>query len=249
LRGILILAGKEPKRGTVLSAVLESLDARGIEIRLRWRDPLSDIADWPPGLVVQRGVSTDVLTALAARGGPIVNDPSACLRLGDRSATLSHLASAGLPVPRHRVCRDWADVTALASSGAVYVKAGDTGRGAGVARIAIPGDAAPFPGPWHVETEWPGDGIDRKIYVVGNRVFGLLKRWPRGGDATPFTPTTAMRALALRTGAALGLEIFGVDLVGQDGRFAVVDVNAFPGFRGVTGAFDAVADYIAARAG
>lgn len=245
---ILMLAGKEPRRGTVLSAVAERLAGRGLTIRLGWRDPLNDIVDWPSGLVVQRGVSNDVLTALAARGGPIINDPSACLGLGDRSATLSHLASADLPVPQHRVCRDWTEVTALTRSGAVYVKAEGTGRGAGVARIAGPEVAAPFPAPWHVEVERPGDGIDRKIYVVGDRAFGLLKRWPRDGDAPPFTPTAAMRELAMRAGAALGLEIFGVDLVGQDSRFAIVDVNAFPGFRGVPGAFDAVADYIAARA-
>jgi ribosomal protein S6--L-glutamate ligase len=248
LPDILILAGKEPRQGTVLSSVEARLTERGLTIRLGWRDPISDIEDWPSGLVVQRGVSDEVLTALAARGGSILNDPSACLRLGDRSATLSHLASAGLPVPRHRVCREWAEVAALARSGAIYVKAGGAGRGAGVARIADPEDAAPFPGPWHVEVEQPGDGIDRKIYVVGDRAFGLLKRWPRDGDAAPFTPTAAMRDLARRAGAALGLEIYGVDLVGEDGRCAIVDVNAFPGFRGVTGAFDAVADYIAARA-
>jgi len=248
LPDILILAGKEPRQGTVLCAVEERLAERGLTIRLGWHDPVSDIFDWPSGLVVQRGVSKEVLTALAARGGPILNDPSACLRLDDRSATLSHLASAGLPVPRHRLCRDWAEVTGLARSGTVYVKAGGAGRGAGVARVPGPEDAAPFPGPWHVEVEQPGDGIDRKIYVAGDRVFGLLKRWPRDADAVPFTPKAAMHDLARRAGAALGLEIFGIDLVGMDGRFAIVDVNAFPGFRGVTGAFDAVADYVAARA-
>lgn len=245
---VLILAGKKPKPGTVISAVGQRLAERGLTIRLGWHDPLSDILDWKSGLVVQRGVSAEVLMALAARGGPVVNDPSACLRLRDRAATLSHLASAGLPVPRCRVCRDWEEVTALAGSGAVYVKAGGTGRSAGVARIADPGDAAPFAGPWHVEVEQPGDGTDRKVYVAGDRVFGLLKRWPRDGQAPPFAPAAEMRDLAMRAGAALGLEIFGVDLVGHDGRFAIVDVNAFPGFRGVTGAFDAVADYIAARA-
>ena len=245
---IRILAGKEPKRGTVLADVAVRLADRGLAVRVRWRDPLSDMADWPPGLVVQRGVSADVLRALAARGGPILNDPTACLRLADRSATLSRLAEADLPVPKHRICRNWEEVAALARSGPVFVKVGYSGRSAGVARIADPETPAPFPGPWHVEAEAPGDSLDRKIYVVGNRIFGLIKKWPRGGDVRPFAPTGAMREIALHTGSTLGLEIFGVDLVGKEGRLAIVDVNAFPGFRGVTGAYEAVADYIAARA-
>ena len=37
---------------------------------------------------------------------------------------------------------------------------------------------------------------------------------------------------AIRAGAALGLDLFGVDLLIRNGRPFVIDVNAFPGFRG-----------------
>jgi ribosomal protein S6--L-glutamate ligase len=38
--------------------------------------------------------------------------------------------------------------------------------------------------------------------------------------------------VALRAGAALGLNLFGVDLLVTDRGPVVIDVNAFPGFRG-----------------
>lgn len=52
------------------------------------------------------------------------------------------------------------------------------------------------------------------------------------------------RELARRVGAATGLEVYGADvLVGDDGP-RVVDVNAFPGFRGVPDAAEAVARHV-----
>ncbi|MFQ6550224.1 ATP-grasp domain-containing protein [Aestuariibius sp. 2305UL40-4] len=127
---------------------------------------------------------------------------------------------------------------------------GAEGRGAGV--LACPNGAPkepPFPGPWHVEAQLANDGFDRKLYVAGERVFGLLKAWPREENASPmpFEPPEKMVDLALRVGRAVDLEIYGVDLVGRDGVFGIVDVNPFPGFRGIPEAGQAIADHIAAR--
>ncbi|MDQ4069776.1 MAG: hypothetical protein M3203_09965, partial [Actinomycetota bacterium] len=56
------------------------------------------------------------------------------------------------------------------------------------------------------------------------------------------------RRAAVAAGAALGLEIFGVDLVvGGDGP-VVVDVNGFPGFKGVPPAAAWIADHLRAVA-
>ena len=61
----------------------------------------------------------------------------------------------------------------------------------------------------------------------------------------------SIRAAALAAGYALGLELYGVDfLLPQDGSgdFAVVDVNAFPGYNGLDDAPAALADYLFERA-
>ncbi|MCP9981522.1 hypothetical protein [Actinomadura madurae] len=44
------------------------------------------------------------------------------------------------------------------------------------------GDAFPArgPGPWLVQDRIPGDGWDRKLFVVGPHVHGTLRRWRPG---------------------------------------------------------------------
>jgi len=253
---ILILAGKRPLPGTVLADVRAHLERGGLRVCVDWRDPLDALATARPALLVHRGLTPEMLGRLAAAECPrdvaVVNPPAACLLALDRGRALDSLRGAGVPVPRSSVETDWADVRRLIHRGAVYVKAlsGSIGRGAGVVslpRSTITADP-PFPGPWHVETAASSDGLDRKLYVVGSRVFGLLKPWPREGvPARPFEPPVAMTELALAVGRAVGLELFGVDLVGRDDEFAVVDLNPFPGYRGVAGAATAVADHSAAR--
>jgi hypothetical protein len=52
-----------------------------------------------------------------------------------------------------------------------------------------------------------------------------------------------------RCGRALGLDLFGVDVVESGGRPYVVDASSFPGFKGVPDAPLRVARYIYAAAG
>jgi ribosomal protein S6--L-glutamate ligase len=52
--------------------------------------------------------------------------------------------------------------------------------------------------------------------------------------------------LVLRTGKAFGLDIYGVDVLATPDGPVVVDVNAFPGFRGVAEAPAALAEFTAA---
>jgi ribosomal protein S6--L-glutamate ligase len=51
----------------------------------------------------------------------------------------------------------------------------------------------------------------------------------------------------LAVGPALGLTVYGVDLRIHDDRPVIVDVNGFPGFRGLPSAVPALLDTIRAR--
>ncbi len=172
----------------------------------------------------------------------------------DRSALLLRLARAGLPVPSHYHCDGWAEARSAAAARSVVVKAADgtIGRGSRVLfndKTALPPEP-PFPGPYVVEDRVAHDGTDRKLYVAGSHCFGLLKSWPRPHEAVarPFSPSLELRSLALATGRAAGLDIFGVDVViGPDGP-VIVDLNVFPGFRGIPGAAEAVAGHVRKRA-
>ena len=46
--------------------------------------------------------------------------------------------------------------------------------------------------------------------------------------------------------AALGLDVYGVDFLVAGDEFFAVDVNAFPGYKGVPQAPAAIADYLLA---
>jgi glutathione synthase/RimK-type ligase-like ATP-grasp enzyme len=64
----------------------------------------------------------------------------------------------------------------------------------------------------------------------------------------PVTPQ--VREIALRCGEAMGLSLYGLDVIESPDGPVVVDVNYFPGYKGVPGAAAAIADHIdhAARA-
>jgi ribosomal protein S6--L-glutamate ligase len=92
-----------------------------------------------------------------------------------------------------------------------------------------------------------GSGEDLKLYVVGDDVFGVRKRFStdsftRAGRACAVDPE--VRRIALRCGEALGLGLYGMDLIEHDGRVWVVDVNTFPGYKGVPRVASRIADYI-----
>ncbi len=94
----------------------------------------------------------------------------------------------------------------------------------------------------------PGDGWDRKLFVVGRYVHGTLRRWPARSLTEklgrPLHPDAELTALALAAGRVFGLCDYGVDVIdGPDGP-VIVDVNAFPGFKGVPAALDLLFDHL-----
>ena len=52
------------------------------------------------------------------------------------------------------------------------------------------------------------------------------------------------RDIVLKCGEVLGLHLYGVDLVRTERGPRVVDVNYFPGYKGVPGAAKLIADYV-----
>jgi RimK family alpha-L-glutamate ligase len=85
-------------------------------------------------------------------------------------------------------------------------------------------------------------GEDLRVFVVGDRVLGAMKRSARdgsfkanitrGGVGENYPLTPEIEDLALRVAQSLDLQIAGVDLLfGQDG-FLVCEANSAPGFEG-----------------
>lgn len=253
---VALLLGKPPKPGTLLAEVADELGARGCAVTIRLpHEGTVDVAELAEqDLVVHRGLHDSLAPLLAqidGRGIGLCNPWAGDRMLRDRRAWRDTLARSGVPVPSSTQVERWAEVLAGAVGQEVVVKVlAGPGRGARVVSGTHDTLApkAPFPGPYLVEPRLESDGTDRKLYVAGTSVRGLLKSSTLAGPHTTsgvaFDPEPAQVLLALRVGQVLGLHVFGVDLVQTPAGPVVVDVNAFPGFRGVDGAGTVVADHL-----
>ena len=243
-----LLLGRPPGPASVLSDVTARLRSAGLVVQMTVVDDRVPPAAYDAGLLVLKDLPAALLPQLV--GLPCCNSAESALVASDKAHVLGALVAAGVPAPRSAVVQDWAQVQARCAGRPTVVKprVGEQGRGV----LLLDGEAphtAPAPGPWLVQDRVSSDGLDRKLYVVGEDVAAVLRRWPapadRNGDV--ISASSALQELGRAAAAAVGLEIAGVDvLVGPDGP-VVVDVNAFPGFKGVPGAAARLADHLLAR--
>lgn len=257
---IALLWGKPPKPDSIAAAIEARLRDAGVEVLRHLPHERADDA-WVAAvrachLIVHRGVRAELLERVhdvpASRW---CNAPAAVRAVADRWSVHTALTAAGIAVPDARRATGWADVVARRAPPCVVKRLdGRAGRSAGV-HLQLGGDlpaAAPFPGPYVVQELVPGDGLDRTCYVAGARVFVARKRVdPDSGRSTltdVVAPSPAQRRLALDVGAALGLELYGLDAIDGPRGWTVVDVNPFPGARGVPGFADAVVRHVLQRA-
>ena len=252
-RAVALLLGRPPSATSVLHPVRAHLEAAGVLVTehvLPDGGPLPAAAG-QADLRVLKDLPTAAVQALAdARVRSCSDLPSAVLRCEDKLLASTRLHLAGVPLPATRCAADWAEVRALADGGAVVVKPRFGTGGRGVLVLDGPAPATPAtPGPWLVQERVPGDGRDRKLYVVGDRVHGVLRSWPAPADraGTPFPVSRGLSRVARAAADALGLTICGVDVVVSPGGPVVVDVNPFPGFKGVPGAAELLAAHLLRR--
>jgi ribosomal protein S6--L-glutamate ligase len=103
------------------------------------------------------------------------------------------------------------------------------------------------------------DGVDTKVYAVGQQVWTVRRRSPIGGagangrmvssSSERIEPASEIRRLAMACGEAFGLELFGVDVLESvEGSF-VVDVNDFPNYTGIDEAPEAIGSLVLHRLG
>lgn len=85
-------------------------------------------------------------------------------------------------------------------------------------------------------------GEDLRVFVIGNRVAGVMHRSnlkgdfraniSQGGVGKKYALTPEIEKLALSVAKVIGLDICGVDLLFADQGFKVCEVNSTPGFKG-----------------
>ena len=248
--------GKPVHDDSVFPEVFTYLQGKGVSVRVHLPHETGDLKPaWLSGaaLIVSRGLQPTALSALAdleRAGIPCCNRIDATVAAQHRGHLLRRLAEAELPVPRWNRVDTWSEVLACNMKQSIVVKAldGRRGRGVGVAflRPSEHSPVAPFPGPYVVQDRIVGDGRDRKVYVAGAACRGLFKPWPRRGssDQESFVPTSTLSGLALAVGRVLKLDIYSVDFLESAAGPVIVDVNVFPGFKGVPEAARLIGDHL-----
>ncbi|MFI7241453.1 RimK family alpha-L-glutamate ligase [Streptomyces qinglanensis] len=200
--------------------------------------------------------------ALERHGAVVVNSAAATARCQDRTRMAGLAHRAGLPFVRGRTVGALRELAGLQPTRPLVVKSRYSRRGDLVARVDGAREIRALCGIWGsepvvVQPFAANDGWDRKLWVISGQLFAGLRRselaedspaGPAGREpAEPLAPGDLPRDwydLALRTGAAFGLEVYGLDLVDGGGGPLIVDVNAFPGIRGQAGAPRALAELV-----
>ncbi|MFL5388057.1 MAG: RimK family alpha-L-glutamate ligase, partial [Myxococcales bacterium] len=124
-------------------------------------------------------------------------------------------------------------------------------RGEGVRIVRSESELLALPAPHEpvlAQEFVPGPGEDLRVYVAGDQVFATRKPFSSTSYSVPgleVAVTEEIRRLALRCGEAFGLGLFGLDIIESPDGPRVVDVNYFPGYKGIPRAPEAVATYIA----
>ncbi|HKO25670.1 MAG TPA: alpha-L-glutamate ligase, partial [Chloroflexota bacterium] len=199
----------------------------------------------------------DVAHRLEQRGALVVNRWSATVACQDRVLMAQRMRGTDCPWPQTWNLGTLGDVLAREDVLAtlpfpLIIKSRYSRRGDLVAKVHNVDEVQALAPQWRQEPVLlqefaAGDGWDIKVWVIGQQVFAARRRTPLERptvkDDFPLlagdVPHEWVR-VALEIGRVFGLRLFGVDLLMTARGPLIVDVNAFPGFRGVHGASSAL---------
>ena len=204
----------------------------------------------------ERGL--ELARALERDGVLVVNTAEATGECRNRVAMARRLDTAGIPASRTLAIGVLSEVINAVDFPAM-VKSQLSRRGDLVRKVGSGAELRSIATTWSgepviVQDFSAGDGWDYKAWAIGDEVHVGRRLSPLEtgavGDQKRTHPISdpgierVVRELAGSVGSAFNLELFGIDVLIHDGHAAVVDVNAFPGFRGVPGGADKLASYL-----
>jgi glutathione synthase/RimK-type ligase-like ATP-grasp enzyme len=200
-------------------------------------------------------LSKSLAGILHTQGARLLNPYPACVFTQDKIIAARIFQAAGIPVPESWVTGDLTLLEAVVRQKPVIIKPYLGHRGAGLTIVRDPDELrtlSPPPAPVLIQEYIEGSDEDLKIYVAGERVFGVKKPFSPESftkPGIPFEVSPQIREIALKCGKAFGLGLYGLDVVESSRGPYVVDLNYFPGYKGIPGVASVIAEYIEGYAG
>jgi ribosomal protein S6--L-glutamate ligase len=185
-----------------------------------------------------------ILEAAAASGIVTINHPRAIRLVRDKAARAARARAAAIPFPLSYFAVDLAHIDRIPRSHyPLVIKPNNGSSMRDVHRISRPADVYDLafdPGRDHyflAQQYVENEGYDIKAYVIGREVFPVRRSSPLHPSLNvaeaQIEVTAELARIAGQVRRVFGLDIFGIDVVPAPHGLVAVDINDFPGFRGV----------------
>ena len=215
--------------------------------------------DLPDVVIPRTGSGTgyfglSVLRHLEKLGVPLVNGSAAIEATKDKLWSCQIFAENNLPTPKTLLVKQPIDSNLVKKEigfpAVIKIFAGSYGKGVHLVQnkneftdftdfvYGIKSDEAMIVQQYI--SSRPGE--DLRVYVVGNKVLGAMKRSStdgsfktnitRGAIGSSFPMNERIEQIALDTAKALGLDIAGIDLLFDGQDYKLCEANSAPGFLG-----------------
>lgn len=242
----------------VIEEMVSRLERAGVEVECIFpaKQPvdLANIEVTHPLYVIKASTQAAMsyAGALHLAGARTLNPYPTVVAARNKLICTAAMRRAGIPVPESWMIMDPQQAAPLLAAGPLIFKPylGARGVGIHVVRSREELGEVEASSPLLVQRYHPNDGIDRKMYVTGGRLFGVKRAFPveRYEDKVgqTFEPGPEYHALAQQIGALFGMDLFSFDVVVSEGRRYVVDLGTFGSYMGVPDAPRLLGAYILA---
>jgi len=262
----LIMDNPETPRHPVIAVVLQQLSAthsiRLLDVRpLTGAEAIAEEEKYPMAdlylLKSHAPQALDVAHALEQKGALVVNSWASSVACQDRVLMAERMREANLPWPNTwsfstlgNMLNKRDVLTSLPFP--LIIKSYYSHRGDLVDKVDSVEQLEALAAEWSQEPvvlqEFAaGDGWDIKMWVIDQKIFAARRRTPLEPNASkedfPIAPEELpgeWAHIAKEIGRVFNMRLYGVDLLITEHGPMIVDVNGFPGFRGVPGADSAL---------
>lgn len=248
--------GSPPRLNSIIAETFVLLEKLGAEVKVMYPeeelfrlDALTVDAD----IYLLKSDSEFALSLaiiLENLGARVINSCNACMKAKDKVLAATVLLQAGIPTPRSFAASSPSQLSGSFANRPLILKPHRGYHGVGLSIAEAPSElpsGEAYPDMVFAQEYLADARKDLKVFAIGEEIFGIRKPFSKdsflkAGELTELPPE--VEEIARECGKAFGFELYGLDIAEDGDMHYVVDVNYFPGYRGVPDAAQRLTNYI-----